>query len=145
MSDDFMMGLRIILSLLLILFTVVLSLIVLAAHFWRAGNPLLVLVCLGVIVLLGVRRRWAARTVQIVLWVGTIAWLGTLWNLVAMRRAAGEPCVRLAAILGGVALFTALSSLVLSLPPMSGYYLKSAPGKHRQSTEQDPLPPGPRL
>lgn len=94
------------------LLPVVLSLLVLAAHFLRAGNLLLVILVLGLLVLLGVRRAWAARTVQIALLVGALEWIWTLTRLVNARAQAGEPALRMAIILGGVALVTGMSALL---------------------------------
>ena len=65
------------------LLPVVLSLLVLAAHFLRAGNGIMVVLVLGLLGLLAVPRAWAARTVQIALQLGAVEWLWTL-------RPAGE-------------------------------------------------------
>jgi hypothetical protein len=81
-----------------------LSALVLGAHFLRRGDLSLVVVCLGLLGLLFVRRLWAARLVQLALLAGAFEWLRTLAQLLSARRAAGEPWVRLVAILGGVAL-----------------------------------------
>lgn len=91
---------------------VVLSLLVLGAHFLRTGNMVLVAAALAPVVLLGVRRRWAARVIQLVLVIGAVEWIRTLVALAAARAEAGQPLIRLCLILGGVALLTALSALV---------------------------------
>lgn len=88
-----------------------LAALVLAAHFYRAGNAVLCGAALILVGLLFVPRAWAARTVQVGLVAGALEWLLTLWRLVEMRQATGQPYARLAAILGAVALFTALSAL----------------------------------
>ena len=93
------------------LLPVVLSLIVLGAHFLRAGSPILVLIVL-VLALLGVRRTWAARVVQVTLVLGAIEWCRTLSSLVVERAHTGQPVGRLIAILGSVALVTLLSALL---------------------------------
>jgi hypothetical protein len=77
---------------------------VLGAHFLRRGDLVLVAACLALAGLLIVRRPWAARLVQLALAAGALEWLRTLAALLPARRAAGEPWVRLVAILGGVAL-----------------------------------------
>ena len=67
------------------LLPVVFSLIVLGAHFQRAGNAALVgLVCIALL-LLGVRRPLAARVIQAVLVLGSMEWLRTLASLAAWR------------------------------------------------------------
>lgn len=104
------------------LLPVVLSLLVLAAHFLRSGNVVMVgiaLVCVG---LLAFRRRWAARSVQVALLLGAAEWLRTLAELVSSRTGAGQPVLRLSLILGGVALLTALSALVFLVPRLKNWY-----------------------
>ncbi len=101
---------------------VVISLIVLAAHFMRAGNIVMVLVALVLLVLLGVRRRWVAQLVQVALILGTVEWVITLIRLVAWRSDAGQPVLRLVFILGGVALLTALSGLVFRTARLRKWY-----------------------
>lgn len=101
---------------------VVLSLLLLGAHFVRAGNWILVVVVLVLVALLRVRRRWASWVVQVGLLLGAAEWVRTLLHLVAWRSQAGEPMARLVAILGGVALLTALSALVFRSGRLRGWY-----------------------
>ena len=89
----------------------VLALLVLAAHFLRAGHLALVAAALAVVVLFFVRRPWAARAVEGALALGAFEWLRTLALLAAERREAGAPYLRMTLILAGVALATALSLL----------------------------------
>jgi hypothetical protein len=88
------------------------ALLLLAAHFYRAGLwPLAVVVVLAS-GLLRVPRRWAARTLQALLLLGAFEWLRTLAAFAAERIGAGQPYLRLTAILVGVALFTGGAALV---------------------------------
>jgi len=112
---------------LLRLLPVVLSLLLLGAHFFRAGSPELVAVVVALLGLLAVRRRWAARVVQIGLLLGAIEWLMTLAQLVFERAYTGEPTTRLAIILLGVALFTVLSTLVFSTEGLRAAYRPRRP------------------
>ncbi len=89
-----------------------LSFLVLAAHFFRAGNLALFAVCLLFLPLLFVPRVWAARTVEAGLALGAAVWIRTLATFAGERRAAGLPYTRLALILGGVALATGACLLV---------------------------------
>lgn len=89
-----------------------LSFLVLAAHFFRAGNVALLVLALCFLPLLFVPRAWAARTLQAGLVLGAAEWIRTLVALVDRRRAIGLPYTRLAVILGGVALATAACLLV---------------------------------
>jgi hypothetical protein len=88
----------------------VLSLLVMAAHFLRGGQLLLVALALAAVALVFVRRAWAARALQVALALGALEWLRTLAVLVNERRAEGRPFVRMAVILGAVALTAALSA-----------------------------------
>jgi hypothetical protein len=93
------------------LFPVALALLVLGAHFLRAGQVTLVVVALATVAFLFVRRPWAARALQVALGLGALEWLRTLALLAGERRAAGVPYLRMTLILAGVALATALSLL----------------------------------
>ncbi len=99
-----------------------LAVLVLAAHFFRAGEYWVVALLLAVIALLAVPRWWAARLAQVVLVLGTIEWIMTLAQLAFERMVAGEPAARLIAILGVVAGLTAASALVFRTEPLRRYY-----------------------
>ena len=92
---------------------VVLSLLLLGAHFARAGALPVVVAIILLIALLFVRRPWTARVVQVVLVLGALEWLRTLYNLVIVRMEVGQPFLRLATILGAVAAVTLLAALAL--------------------------------
>jgi hypothetical protein len=101
----------------LILTPAVLSLLVLGAHFFRAGWLIAVLVCLLAIVLLLIPKRWSMRAVQVLLIIGTLKWLRATYLFVGERAAYGLPWTRLAIILGAVAGLTAFSALLLEALP----------------------------
>ena len=88
-----------------------LSALVLAAHFLRAGNLVLLLASLFLVTLIFVRRPWAARLIQLGLLLGALEWLWTLVFLVGARRQSGQPFIRLAVILGVVTVVTGASTL----------------------------------
>jgi hypothetical protein len=96
----------------LLLLLPALASVLLAAHFYRAGQVALAAASLALIALLAVPRRWAARAVQIALALGALEWLRTLAVFAAARISAGQPYLRLAVILLAVAAVTALSALV---------------------------------
>ena len=104
------------------LFPVTFVLLVLGAHFLRAGNLAMVAVALAVVALLFVRRAWAARAVQLALGLGALEWLRTLMLLAEERRAVGQPHLRMTLILGGVALATALSLLAFRSRAVKGHF-----------------------
>lgn len=110
---------------------VVLSLVVLAAHFLRWGQTPLMIVSLALIALLAVPRRWAARTVQAALLLGAVFWVRTLVLMTRMRTEHGGPVVRMAVILGSVAAFTAASALVFRSRRARGRFRLNGAGEPR--------------
>jgi hypothetical protein len=101
---------------------IVLSLLLLGAHFLRYGNTAIVIGILALAGLLFVRRPWAARIVQLVLVAGTVEWLRTLVVLVQERMALGAPYLRMAIILGAVAAMTALAALLFQAKELKALY-----------------------
>ena len=106
----------------LLLLPVVLSLLVLAAHFLRSGNLVLVVLVLAFVALLAVRRRWAARLVQVALLLGALEWVRTMAQLAAWRSQAGQPVARMVVILGAVTLVTLSSALVFRSARLQRWY-----------------------
>ncbi len=104
------------------LLPVILSALVLAAHFLRGAHDAWVALCLAAPFLLLVRRRWVPAVLQSGLALGTLVWLRTLLVFVRERQARGEPWTRLVFILGGVALFTLASALVFRIPRLRRRY-----------------------
>lgn len=100
----------------------VLGLLVLGAHFLRSGNMAMVVVVLCFLGLVGVRRVWAARAVQVALLIGALEWVRTLARLVALRAQEDQPALRLMLILGSVALLTGLSTLVFRTARLRRWY-----------------------
>ena len=101
---------------------VLISALFLAAHFFRARNFPLLALAIGIAAILPIRRRWVPRVVQIALILGGAEWVRTTVALASARDAAGQSWIRLAAILGAVALFTMCSGLVFRLPRLRERY-----------------------
>ena len=99
-----------------------LSLLVLGAHFLRGGVPLVVLVALGTLVLLFVRRRWTARVAQVVLVLGALEWVRAIVALTGERMSEGLPYGRMVVILGVVAAVTAASALAFQGRTLRRWY-----------------------
>jgi asparagine N-glycosylation enzyme membrane subunit Stt3 len=99
-----------------------LSMLLLAAHFLRAEQLLLATACVILPGLLLVYRPWSVRTLQALLVLGAFEWLRTLLNLAQLRMQLGESWVRMAAILGVVALFSTISALLLQSRAMARRY-----------------------
>lgn len=100
----------------LLLVPALLSLLVLAAHFFRGGHLIAVGLCIALVAGFFIRRSWSARVLQVCLLAGSVEWIRTVADLAAARRAMSMPWLRMSLILGGVALFTALAALLLEAP-----------------------------
>jgi len=101
---------------------IVLSILVLGAHFLRFGNWIGVFAALLLIALLFVRRPWVARLMQVVLVLGTLEWLRTMYELAHMRALQGQPYGRMLVILGIVAAVTFCSALLFQTPTLKKIY-----------------------
>lgn len=101
---------------------IVLSLVVLGAHFMRYGNTIGVVGAIVLIGLLVVRRPWVPRLVQVALIVGALEWVRTLYMLVQARMALGQPATRMVVILGIVALVTFVSALLFQSSTLKKIY-----------------------
>lgn len=104
------------------LLPVFISFLLLAAHFVRAGQSILAFILLFLLMLLALRKFWVPWVMQLALLLGAIEWLRTLVFVAQMRMEFGMPWTRLAIILGSVALFTALSSLVFRSNGLRKWY-----------------------
>ena len=90
---------------------VIISALLLAAHFLRGGLLPLVVFSLAFPLLLLFGNKWITRVVQAILILGALEWLLTLLLLIDQRQATGRSWTVAAVILGAVALFTAASAL----------------------------------
>ena len=106
----------------LLLMPVVLSFLVLGAHFLRAGNIPLVVASLALLFLLAFRKPWAARIVQAALVLGALEWVHTLVRLANMRAQLGMPGTRMAIILGVVAAVSLTSALLFQTKRLGRVY-----------------------
>jgi hypothetical protein len=104
------------------LLPLILSFLLLAAHYYRAGYPVLTMVCLGLLILLFYKKPWVPRLFRALLVLAALEWLRALYVIAAMRIAWDQPWTRLAIILGAVALFTLLSGLVFKNARLRAYY-----------------------
>ena len=97
----------------LILLPAILSALTLAAHFLRNGHVVLTAVVAAIPFLFLVRRRWVIRYAQTVLALGTLEWSRSAGEILHQRLLEGQPYVRMLVIMYGVAIFGALSALLL--------------------------------
>jgi hypothetical protein len=107
---------------ILLYIPVVLSLLVLGAHFLRYGSSIGVLAVLLLLALLFLRRPWVARVMQIVLALGTLEWLRTMVEIANTRALLGQPYGRMLVILGIVAAVTLCSALVFQSRTLKAVY-----------------------
>jgi hypothetical protein len=101
---------------------IVLSLLLLGAHFLRYGNTLVVIGLVLLLALLFVRRPWVARVMQLVFAIGALEWLRTLVMLVQERMVLGAPYLRMAVILGTVVAITLLAALLFQTRELKAIY-----------------------
>jgi hypothetical protein len=105
-----------------------LALLLLAAHFFRAGLVPVAGLSAALVVLLFVRAPWAARVLRVALAVGTIEWLRTAWVFAAARAAAELPYARLLVIIGTVAALTALAAWTIGSRTGRRHFRNDHPG-----------------
>ncbi|HSN51551.1 MAG TPA: hypothetical protein VLS87_03400 [Woeseiaceae bacterium] len=101
---------------------VVLSIIVLAAHFFRDGSYIGVFGALLLIALLFLRRPWVARVMQVVLVLGALEWLRTMYEIAQIRALHGEPYGRMLVILGFVCAVTLWSAVLFQSAVLKNIY-----------------------
>jgi len=106
----------------LCLIPILLSLLLLAVHLLRWLGPSGAVVALAPAVLLTVPRRGAARLVQIVLVLAALEWIRTGMTAILHRHATDQPWLRMAIIIGAVALFTAASALMFQAGTLRNRY-----------------------
>ncbi len=95
------------------LLPVILSLVLLGAHFlFHTGQVAFAVLPLLFLIPLFFRKAWVPWLIEVALLLGTVEWVRTLVIGVAQKSALGKDWFRYAIILGAVALFTNLSSLV---------------------------------
>jgi hypothetical protein len=104
------------------LLPVILSLLLLGAHFSRHNLTFLIVLPVALLGLLFVRQPWVARLVQWILVIAAIEWLRTAAVLAMQRQDLGMPWMRSAVILGAVCIFTLLSALVFRSHPLRQRY-----------------------
>lgn len=115
------------------LIPVMISLLLIGAHFLRSGNVLVLIGSLFLIMALGVREPLVARTVQLALLLATAEWFHVAYGLVAARLASGQPWNKLVLIMGGVIVLSLASvALFLTKTLRERYHLDSGPGEKAQ-------------
>lgn len=101
---------------------VILSILVLGAHFLRYGSSIGVFAALVLIGLLFVRRPWVLRLMQVFLVLGALEWVRTMYELAHVRALHGQPYGRMLVILGVVAAVTFCSGLLFQSRTLKNIY-----------------------
>jgi hypothetical protein len=93
---------------------VIISCLLLGAHFLRAGNIPLTVGCVLMPLLLLINAWWSVMIVQLLTYIGVLIWVKTAIQIYHRRLIFGMPWVRAVVIVGAVALFTAFAGLLLN-------------------------------
>lgn len=104
------------------LIPLVLSWLILAAHFLRRDQLIAVLFCLAIPALMFLRRRWALQIVQWSTALSALLWVQTTVLLVQQRMMLDAPWVRMVAILGAVIALTLWAAWLLRAPVVRDRY-----------------------
>ncbi len=92
----------------------IISHLLLIAHFLREGKIFLAVLYLLLPFLFFIKKKWSLIFLQISAYLGVIVWLQTVFMLISERIDLGIPWLRMAIILGVVTIFTLLSGLLLN-------------------------------
>jgi hypothetical protein len=96
--------------------------LLLSAHFLRAGDLASAWLCVMIPCAFLYRRRYTLVLLQALAYGAVAGWLYIAWQLIELRRSLGHSWSLAAAILGAVALFTALAGLLLNSRVMRERY-----------------------
>lgn len=88
--------------------------LLMAAHYFRVGNFVLVALCLATPWLFFYRRGWSLILLQLAAYCASASWFGVALALVQERTQIGRPWTAAALILGGVTLLTLAAGLLLN-------------------------------
>lgn len=94
------------------LLPVLLSFLLIAAHFSRADQTIMVIISLAIPFLLLIKKRAIIRIMQIVLLLAAAEWIRAMLSYIEVRKLSGDDWTRLAIILSVVAILTAASGLI---------------------------------
>ena len=92
----------------------ILSAVLLAAHFLRSYSLLPMTICLLAPFLLLIKRRWSLVTLQLLTIPAAIIWLSTLSSIIQQRIYEQRSWTASAIILGVIALFTLFAGWLLN-------------------------------
>ncbi len=100
----------------------ILTCILVAAHFLRDGNLLMVVVSILFPLILLIKKRWVLIPAQLFAYLGGGLWLGTTMQIANERIAFNEDWTRMAIILGTVTAFSIISGMLLNHDKVTKHY-----------------------
>lgn len=104
------------------LIPLILSAVVMAAHFLRSFDLIPMLFCLLAPFLLLIKKRWVLYVLQSLTVVSALVWMYTLYGIIQERILEGRSWTASAVILGVVAIFTLFSGWLLNSPKVEDNY-----------------------
>ena len=96
--------------------------VLLAAHFLRAGNLVLVALCLAAPLLFLYQKRGTLIVLQVLAYCAAGTWITVAVQLVRLRQQSGQAWTVTAMILATVAVFTSLAGLLLNSRAIKEHY-----------------------
>ena len=111
----------------------ILTYLLLGAHFLREGEMILALSCLFIPFLLFIKRKWSIKVIQIFTYGGVLVWIKTLFVLINSRMDMGQPWIRMTIILFAVMLFTLISGFLLNSKVIKDKYFSSNRDCYKQA------------
>ncbi|HEY3310406.1 MAG TPA: hypothetical protein VGK00_02090 [Anaerolineales bacterium] len=100
----------------------ILSTLLVAAHFLRSYSLLPMFVSLAAPLLLLVKKRWSLLVLQVLCVVAAFIWMLALYGIIQQRLLEGRSWLASGLILGTVALFTLFSGWLLNSPQVKDNY-----------------------
>ncbi len=96
--------------------------LLLAAHFSRAGNDIVAGITLLIPLLFFIKQKWVITTMEVIAYLSAIVWLYGAYQYIQIRIATGDDWIRLLVIMGAVALYTAWTGFFLRSPRIRKVY-----------------------
>lgn len=105
------------------LIPLILSAVVMAAHFLRSFDLIPMLLCLAAPFLLLIKKRWVLYILQSLTVISALIWMYTLYGIIQERIFEGRSWITSAIILGVVAAFSLFSGWLLNSSKVKENYL----------------------
>ncbi|BBB33642.1 4Fe-4S ferredoxin [Thermotomaculum hydrothermale] len=109
-----------------VVFPVILSMVILAAHFSRHNIPNLTLFTLFFPLILFSKREWVKKVTLVFLILGFFEWIRTTYILTMVRIQIHQPFIRMIIILVTVAILTLISGLVFKTERLKKRYSQNS-------------------